>query len=124
MQACSSLVITRPPAPPSVDQVRSASSFFSPSCVVRGSWFRHALQFTVIIVSFARVDTLLKIAEHLQRSIYIKEILVAWNNFDVSRRNALSALLILARQKPCPPEIVKLPWVRCLPQVANLVHNR
>ena len=61
-----------------------------------------------MIVSFARIDTLIKIAKHLQRSIFVKEIVVAWNNVDL----------------PCPPEIVALPWVRCIPQVANLVHNR
>lgn len=27
-------------------------------------------------------------------------------------------------QDPCPVELVKLPWVRCIQQEANLVHNR
>lgn len=65
-------------------------------------------QFTVVIVAFARIDTLIKIAKHLEHSRYIKEILVAWNNQDV----------------PCPQEVSDLPWVRCLQQEANLVHNR
>lgn len=41
-------------------------------------------QFTVVIVSFTRVDTLLQIAQNLQRSIYVKEILLAWNDLEVS----------------------------------------
>ncbi|KAM0754820.1 nucleotide-diphospho-sugar transferase [Meredithblackwellia eburnea MCA 4105] len=81
---CKSLVVTNPPQPPSVEQ------------------------FTVVIVSFMRVDTIVKIAKHLQRSLYVKEIVVAWNNVF----------------KPCPEELSELPWVRCIQQEANLVHNR
>ncbi|KAM0751235.1 nucleotide-diphospho-sugar transferase [Meredithblackwellia eburnea MCA 4105] len=81
---CSSLVVTKAPEPPSVEQ------------------------FTVVIVSFMRVDTIVKIAKHLQRSLYVKEIVVAWNNVF----------------KACPEELTSLPWVRCIQQEANLVHNR
>lgn len=37
----------------------------------------------MVIVSFARIDTILKIVRHLQRSHYLHEILVAWNNQQV-----------------------------------------
>mgnify|MGYP001590990836 CR=1 len=42
-----------------------------------------------MIASYNRVDNLLQIAAHLRRSIYVKEILVVWNNPDVSLRDAL-----------------------------------
>ncbi|KAK4699526.1 hypothetical protein P7C70_g6735, partial [Phenoliferia sp. Uapishka_3] len=50
----------------------------------------------------------MKIAEHLQRSPYVREIVVAWNNLE----------------KPCPAELLTFPWVRCFQQVENLVSNR
>jgi len=65
-------------------------------------------QMTVVIASFARVDNLLRIAQHLQKSSYIKELVVVWNNLYL----------------PCPAKVVALPFVRCIPQDANFVHNR
>ncbi|KAM0755306.1 nucleotide-diphospho-sugar transferase [Meredithblackwellia eburnea MCA 4105] len=82
---CQKLVWTKIPDPPSVEK-----------------------QFTVVIVSFMRIDTIVKIAKHLQHSNYVKEIVVAWNNIE----------------NPCPPELDELPWVKCFQQEANLVHNR
>lgn len=82
--ACESLVVTEPNAPASTEQ------------------------FTVVIVSFQRVDTIVKIGRHLEHSDYIREIIVAWNNQEVG----------------CPAELTEFPWVRCIAQEANLVHNR
>ncbi|KAL8281042.1 hypothetical protein RQP46_006721 [Phenoliferia psychrophenolica] len=83
-ELCETLVITQPHDPPAVEQ------------------------FTVVIVSFMRVDTVIKIVQHLQRSPYVREIIVAWNNLD----------------KPCPAELESFPWVRCFQQAENLVSNR
>ncbi|ORY69442.1 glycosyl transferase family 64 domain-domain-containing protein [Leucosporidium creatinivorum] len=81
---CSEMVITDSPVTPSVEK------------------------FTVVVVAFARVDTLLKIIRHLQHSPFLYEIVIAWNNQD----------------HPCPDEFAEFPWVRCIQQSANLVHNR
>lgn len=70
----------------------------------------HSSQFTVVIVSFARVDTLLKIAENLQRSAYIKEIIVAWNNLEVRwRAIVLLGFLIPARRNLARQRLLSSP---------------
>ncbi|GAA6004439.1 uncharacterized protein JCM10292_007068 [Rhodotorula paludigena] len=45
----------------------------------------HVEKFTVIIVSFARADTLVRIARHLEHSDYVKEVIVAWNNQQIGK---------------------------------------
>ncbi len=65
-------------------------------------------QYTMVITSFARNDTLHQIVKHVLTSNYLKEVVIVWNNLDI----------------PCPRELVKLDRVRCLQQSKNLVHNR
>jgi hypothetical protein len=70
------MVLTDLPDPPSMEQVSLTS-------VSTRSFVDTFSQFTVVIVSFARVDTLIKIVKHLQHSNYVREIIVVWNNLDV-----------------------------------------
>ena len=80
----------------------------------------------MVIVAFARVDNLIKIAKHLEHSDSVKEIIVAWNNQEVSSLDAhcQDESADLSFQIGCPAELTALPWVRCIPQAENLVHNR
>ena len=63
-------------------------------------------KFTVVLTSFMREDNLLRIVQHLRKSDFIKEVLLVWNNVNVS----------------CPASVAAL--VRCFAQSDNFVHNR
>ena len=63
-------------------------------------------KFTVVLTSFSRTDSLLRIVQHLRKSDFVKEVVLVWNNVNAS----------------CPSSVASL--VRCLPQSDNFVHNR
>jgi hypothetical protein len=62
-------------------------------------------KFTVVILSFIRVDNVRRIVKNLSNSVKIAEIIIVWNNLDA----------------PCPSD---LELATCYQQSTNLVHNR